>query len=87
MPWLVKLYSRRQLTREERNNKLQHLQRQEDTGECVWSLSKHIQGPTGHNRAKAKGCQGYCFDMYCVAHCQHAEDKPRRSNQCTNPSR
>ena len=34
-------------------------------------LEFQIYGLTGHNGAKAKGCQRQCFDMCCVA--QHAD--------------
>ena len=52
IPGLVKPHCGRQLTREERVAKLQDLQRQEGSGECVWNPSKQIQGPTRHNEAK-----------------------------------
>ena len=51
------------------NSKLQDLQRQESSGECVWNISEQVQGATGHNGAKAKG-QKHCFDMCGVV--QHA---------------
>ena len=39
------------------NRKLQDLKRQEGCGECGWNPDKQIQGVTGHNGAKAEGCQ------------------------------
>ena len=55
MPWMVKPYSRRQVTREERNYKLQDLQGQEVGRECVWNINEQIQDTTGHHGTKAKG--------------------------------
>ena len=68
--------------KERENNKLQGLQRQKGSGECIWNPGKQIQSLTGHNGAKAKGCQRDCFDMCCVA--QHAESTPRRPRQGTH---
>ena len=63
------------------NNKLQDLQG--GRGECVWNISEQIQGPTGHNGAKANGYQTHCFDMCGVT--QHAEDTPGQSRQGPTP--
>ena len=69
----MKPYSRRQFTREEgiANYKM----REEGSGECIWNPCKQIQGLTGHDGAKATGCQRHCFDMCCVA--QHTEDQEK----------
>ena len=68
-----------------KNSKLQDLQRQEGSGECVWNISEQIQGTTGHHVAKAKGCQRHYFYLCIVA--QHAEDTPGWSRKGTNPSK
>ena len=51
--------------------------RQQGSAECVWNISEQIQGPTGHNCAKAKGCQRHYFDMCCMV--QPTENTPRQS--------
>ena len=66
------------------NSKLQDLQRQEGSGECVLNPGKQSQGLTGHNAIKVKGSQKHCFDMFCAA--QHAEDTPRRTRHGTHSS-
>ena len=85
LPWMVNPYSRRQLTREERiaNHRISKSRRLLEN--TWWNISEPIQGVTVHHVAKAIGCQRHCFYMCGVA--QHAEDKPGRSRQDTNPSK
>ena len=53
MPWMLKSYSRRQLTREER---IANYRMQEGCGESIWNPGKQIQDLNGHNLAKAIFC-------------------------------
>ena len=82
MPWMVKPYSRRQLTREERIDKLQYPQRQEGGQKRFWNNIEPVQSTTGDHGAKSKGFQRHCFYMFGVA--QHAEDTPVQGRQDTN---
>ena len=59
------------------NSKLQDLQRQEGSGECIWNPGKQIQHPTGHEWSKGQRLSDIV--LTCVA--QHAEDTPRWSSQ------
>ena len=43
------------------NRKIQDLQRQEGSGECVWNISEQIQVTTGHNGAKPKVIRNIVF--------------------------
>ena len=54
MSWMVKPYKQKTAHKGRENSKLQDLQRQDDSGECVWNISEQIQGTTGHNEAKPK---------------------------------
>ena len=49
------------------NSQLRDLQRKEDSGDCIRNPGKQIQGPTGDNGTKVKGCQRHCFNKSCVA--------------------
>ena len=59
MLWMVKPYSRRQLTREERiaNYRISRGRR----------VLEQVQGTTGHHGAKPKGCQRLWVDVCAVA--------------------
>ena len=83
MPWMVKPYSQRQLTSEERIDNWKKLQRQEGGGKRLWNVSELNQGTTWDHGAKATDCQRHCVDVCGVA--QHAEDTPWRGRQGTNP--
>ena len=61
MPWLVKYYCRRQLTREE-SSQLQDIQEKESGRECLWDSSGKVQGATDHHGTEAKSNR-HCVNM------------------------
>ena len=85
VPWLVKPYSRRQLTREERIANYRISRGQEGGGELFWYTCKKIQVAADHHGAEAKSGQRHCVNM-CGAN-QHAEKPSGASRQTTQSSR
>ena len=63
MPWLVKPYSRRQLTRELRIANLQDIQGEEGSQELIWYNCQVIQSAVDHHGAGAKRCERHCVNM------------------------
>ena len=60
MPWLVKPYSRRHLTREEPTTGYPGA---EGGKECLWSISWKVHGTADDHGAEAKSCEGHCVNM------------------------
>ena len=60
MPWLVKPYSRRQLTRKGRKANYQIYR---GGRECLWNISGKIQGAADHHGAEAKSCERHYVNM------------------------
>ena len=60
MPWLVKPYSRRQLTK---NSQLQDIQGEKGGRELIWYTCQVIKGAVDPHGAEAKSCQRHCVNM------------------------
>ena len=84
MPWLVKPYSRRQLTKEQRMGNYSIFRSRRVVENAFGILASRISVllDTG---ALSKSCQRHCFDLCCVA--QHAGDTPGQSRQGNHRSR
>ena len=63
MPWLVKLYSKRQLTREETIANYRISMGKEGGRELIWYTCQEIQGALDHHGAEAKSCERHCVNM------------------------